>query len=165
MDEPAATPPLKAETVNAAASVGAEPASRTDSPVATGGMAIDTTPRSVITITAVTGLAESGISSSEDEAGRQRAGDERRDRPAVGEATDAVRADHRTDAEADEDQRHELERDAGPLGEQRRDEAERAHAPAHDQDGAPRARATGGRSAAPAARSGRTPPRRSPRRA
>ena len=56
-------PPLKAETVNAAASVGAEPASRTDSPVATGGMAIVTTPRSVITITAVTGLAESGISS------------------------------------------------------------------------------------------------------
>src|SRR4051812_50179534 len=63
MEEPAATPPLNAETVNAAASVGAEWATRTDRPVAAVGMAIDTAPRSVITITAVTGLAESGISS------------------------------------------------------------------------------------------------------
>src|SRR3954447_17458292 len=74
---------------------------------------------------------------SEDEPGGQRAGDQRRDRPAVGEATDAVGADHRADAEAHEDQRHELARDAGARGEQRRDEAERPHAPAHDQNGGP----------------------------
>lgn len=55
-------PPLKADTVHAAASVGAEPASRTDSPVATGGMAMVATPSSVMTITAVAALAESGIS-------------------------------------------------------------------------------------------------------
>ncbi len=57
-------PPLKAATANAAASVGADPASRTVSPVATGGMAIVTTPSKVMTSTAVTGMADSGMSSA-----------------------------------------------------------------------------------------------------
>lgn len=48
--------------MSATASVGAESASRTDRPVATGGTAMVATPSSVTRITAVTALADSGIS-------------------------------------------------------------------------------------------------------